>query len=400
MNAVHLLHARWLLADAHTLCESGGVLVADGRVQRVLQGAGAVRRALAAEPAHVTDLGVAVLTAGLVNAHAHLDLTALADQVPGDAGFGAWIARLLEVRAVTDDRDLTAGVRKGADRLLATGTTAVGDIDTARLSPHVLCEHPLGAVVYREALDAGDPARTRAVLEEVAQPLAVELREGLSPHAPFTVSPALFEGLGALARARALPVAIHWSETEAEVQWLEDGGGPLAPLLGSSPRRTGLDLIEAAGLLGPGTALIHGNHPRPEEPPRLAAAGVTLVHCPGTHRFFGRAPAPLDAYLDAGVSLALGTDSRASNADLDLRREMAWLREAHPGLDPARVWEMATHGGARALGLDSGRLAEGAPADLAAFAVTGGDHLAILEELTAGIPDVVTVWTSSMEFEA
>jgi cytosine/adenosine deaminase-related metal-dependent hydrolase len=117
------------------------------------------------------------------------------------------------------------------------------------------------------------------------------------------------------------------------------------------------------------------------------------VHCPGSHAFFGRAPFPLERYRRAGVALALGTDSLASNADLDLRREMALLRASHPGLAPARVWELATEGGARALGLARavGRLAPGAFADVAVFACAARTPRAALEELTAGLPEVQAV---------
>lgn len=370
----------------------------EGRVRAVLDGAGPVTRARR-DGARAVDLGEALLAPALIDAHAHLDLTALSGRVPPEGGFGAWVARLLQERSTTSEADLRAGVRRGADRLLATGTAWVGDIDTARVAPEVLAAHPLGAVCLREALDLGDPARRRAVLAELDVPLPSlpGRREGLSPHAPFTVGRELLGELGRRARDRRLPVAIHWSETEEEVRWLRDGTGPLAELLGESPRTSGLDLIEAAGLLGPDTVLVHGNHPLPGEPERLAAAGVTLVHCPGTHRFFGREPAPLAAYRRAGVALALGTDSRASNEDLDMRREMTLLRASHPSLAPLGVWRMATEGGARALGLDTGRVRVGARADVAAYEVRAESPEAALEELTAGVPAVRGVWIGGIE---
>jgi len=131
-----------------------------------------------------------------------------------------------------------------------------------------------------------------------------------------------------LVRRRRLAVAIHWSETAAERAWLEEGQGPLAAVLGTSPRTSGLDLLEAAGLLASSTALVHGNHPRRDEAARLAAHGVSLVHCPGTHAFFGREPFDFERALRAGVRIALGTDSLASNEELDLRREARLLRRA------------------------------------------------------------------------
>lgn len=399
---MQLLRARWLLADAQTLHEGGGVLVDGGRVQAVLAGPQEVLDARGPGVDWV-DLGDVALTPGLVNAHAHLDLTALAGRVPAEGGFGPWVARLLEARAATPEAELCSGVVRGAARLVATGTTAVGDVDATGLSGPLLAAHPLGALVYREVLDAGDPSRTPAALAAARSALESAGWGAVSPHAPFTVSPALWEGLGVLLSEAGARATVHWSETEAELDYLLRGEGPLASLLGPSPHRSGLELLEAAGLLGPRTSLVHGNHPAPGEPERLARAGVTLVHCPGTHAFFDRAPAPLEAYLAAGVSVALGTDSLASNSDLDMRAELAALREAHPGLPPQVAWRMATEGGARALGLSAGRLEAGARADLAAFEVHGATTDgpgALLEELTAGRPPVRGTWVAGAEVES
>ena len=103
----------------------------------------------------------------------------------------------------------------------------------------------------------------------------------------------------------------------------------------------GLDRIEAAGLLGRRTSLVHGNYPSSGELPRIARSGATVVHCPGSHAFFRREPFPLARYRRAGVPIALGTDSAASNGSLDMRREMALLRRAHAGLAPAEGGQRA-----------------------------------------------------------
>lgn len=375
------------------------MLVDGAQVAAVARGPAAVRRLAAQSGTEPIDLGEGLLAPGLVDAHAHLDLTALAGRVARDAGFGGWVAGLLEARAAAPPAELARGVARGAGRLTATGCVLVGDVDSTGAGESVLAGHPLRARLYREVLDAGDPERTPSALAAARQPYREcdGLEGGLSPHAPFSVSPALFGGLAELARA----FAIHWSESEAEVEWLARGTGPLAGLLGPSPRRAGLDLIADAGLLGPRTALVHGNHPARGEPERIARAGATLVHCPGTHRFFERPPFPLDRYRSAGVRLALGTDSLASNEDLDMRREMALVREAHPGLDPQEVWSMATVGGAHALGYGTrtGRLAPGLRADCALFLSDGADRRGHLETLTAGRPEIAGTWIGGERVE-
>jgi cytosine/adenosine deaminase-related metal-dependent hydrolase len=206
----------------------------------------------------------------------------------------------------------------------------------------------------------------------------------------------LFAAAAALARRRALPVAVHWSETEAEVAWLERGAGPLAALLGPSPRLRGLELIERAGLLRAPLALIHGNHPARGEPQRIARSGAVVVHCPGSHAWFERAPFPWRVYLDAGVRLALGTDSLASAESLDLGRELRLARAAAPWLEPRALFAMATEGGALALGQSGrlGTLAPGAHADVLAHQVRASNARAAFEQLTGAGAPLAAVWVA------
>jgi cytosine/adenosine deaminase-related metal-dependent hydrolase len=312
-----------------------------------------------------------------------------------------WVARLLELRDGRGRHGLERDTLRGAARCLATGTTLVGDVDTTGASERSLSRSALRLRVFREVLDAQDPHRTAAAIARAAAraPRAARLRLGLAPHAPYSVSPALLEGVGRLARRRHLPVSVHWSETAAEVEWLSAGSGPLTRLLGRSPGRSGLDLLESAGLLGERLVLVHGNLPARGEPGRIARSGATLVHCPGSHAWFGRPPFPLERYLRAGVRLALGTDSLASNEDLDLAREMALLRTAHPGLGPEPVWRMATEGGARAVGHagEAGILRAGALADVVSWRGCGLARREGLEALTHATAQPARVWIGGRE---
>jgi len=390
-----VLVARWMLPSPERLVEGGGLLVEGARVRAVLASRAAVRRALAGG-ARARELGEVLLTPGTVNAHAHLELGGLHGRLPRDEAFAAWIGELLAERAALGRADFERAVVRGADRLLATGTTAVGDVDSTGAAGLRLGAHPIRARVYREVLDARDPARSAAALRRVRRGLPPRRGrlEGLSPHAPYSVSPELFRRAAELARRRGLPCAVHWAETEEERRWLLAGDGPFARILRDPPRQSGLDAIEVAGLLGPGLALVHGNHPERGDYERIARAGSTLVHCPGTHTFFGREPFDVGRALRAGVSLALGTDSLASNEELDMRRETSLLRRSAPGLRPATVWGIATRGGARALGLEGqiGVLAPGALADVCAWVAAPASAEAACDRLTSGEPRLAAAW--------
>lgn len=396
-----LFIARWLVLDSTRVLEDAGLLVGGGRVLAVCPRAGRRPRA-----ARTVDLGDLVLAPGLVDAHAHLELGALAGaELPG-ADFVQWVRALVAARRALSLAELGRAARAGADELLRSGCTAVGDIDSSGAATEALIGHALRIVAYREWLDLGDPARRSPVRRTLRGRAPGRRRrrmlEGLSPHAPYTVGPELLADIARRARRSFAPLAVHWGETPEEAEWLEEGRGPLGGLFTRSPLRPGLDLLEAAGLLGPRTALIHGNDPRRDELARIAAAGAVVVHCPGSHAYFGREPFPLAAYRRAGVCLALGTDSLASNAGLDMRREMALARSAFPEVGPWDVWRWATEGGARALGLGGriGVLRPGAQADFAAFEIACTGVPELWERLTASIPPVGGVWIGGRRAEA
>jgi cytosine/adenosine deaminase-related metal-dependent hydrolase len=119
----------------------------------------------------------------------------------------------------------------------------------------------------------------------------------------------------------------------------------------------------------PRALAIHGNYLAADEIEFLAAHAdrLAVVYCPRTHAWFGHTPYPLAHMLSAGVRVALGTDSRASNPDLSLLEEMRFVARHHPQLDPARVLELGTLAGALALGRDGdiGTLEPGKLANLA-----------------------------------
>ncbi|MFN0242038.1 MAG: amidohydrolase family protein [Planctomycetota bacterium] len=386
------VRARWIALDARTWIENGAIVVRGGRVASFHRNA--------AELAHVAiartiDFGDALVAPGFVDAHAHLELSGLALATP--ASFADWIRALIAARGARAPDELGRDARAGADRLLATGTTVVGDIDATGAGATSLARHPLRRRVYREVLDGGDVARTAAVLESLERARTCRARDysGIAPHAPYTLSPALFDALGRLARARHAWTSIHWAETREETAWLARGEGPLAALLRESPRASGLALIERAGLLGSRTLLVHGNEPEPGDLARVARCRASLAHCPGTHAFFARAPFDFDAARGAGVRLVLGTDGRSSNADLDMRREMALVRRAAPELDPADVLAMATSESAAALGFEgrAGVLHAGAWADFTVHSAAGVvTSDAWLEALTLAETAVSEVW--------
>jgi aminodeoxyfutalosine deaminase len=205
-------------------------------------------------------------------------------------------------------------------------------------------------------------------------------RAGLSPHAPYSTHEVLYVSAIAEAAARALPLATHLAETTDELEFLDKGSGSFLSFLKElgvwRPERWTMQLADyLAELAVPGTPFLiaHGNYLPPDLP--IAPHG-TVVYCPRTHAAFGHAPFPLRQFLDCGVRVALGTDSLASNPDLDLLAEMRFVHGRFTDLPGDQLLRMGTLSGAEALGwsADTGSITAGKSADLAVVQLQGGDE--------------------------
>jgi cytosine/adenosine deaminase-related metal-dependent hydrolase len=225
------------------------------------------------------------------------------------------------------------------------------------------------AVAVADRLDAR-LARARAA----AGPL-VEL--AISPHAPYTVAPAVFREVVARARARGLRVVTHIAESQHELDALVRGEGLLADRtrrawVAPSGRHPVVELAEL-GVLGPETVIAHAVLVDDSEIAILAETGASVAHCPRSNALLGCGIAPLAALRRAGVPVGIGTDGPSSALDLDCFAELRaaiLLQRASTG-DPAALGtadalRLATLGGAEALGLADqiGSLEPGKRADL------------------------------------
>jgi 5-methylthioadenosine/S-adenosylhomocysteine deaminase len=209
------------------------------------------------------------------------------------------------------------------------------------------------------------------------------VRLGVSPHAPYTCTTEVYAALMGL----GVPVATHLNESQDELDWLLRGEGPwqeFARMLVPPDGRSGIRRLAEAGLLRDDVVAGHCVKVDDEEIGLLARHGVAVAHCPRSNALLGCGLAPLADLRAAGLRVGVGTDGVSSVPSHDFFEELrlviatARARSEDAGaLSAAEALELATLGGAAAMGLDAevGSLVPGKRADVAVVSLSGSPYL-------------------------
>jgi cytosine/adenosine deaminase-related metal-dependent hydrolase len=319
-----------------------------------------------------------VVLPGLVNAHTHLELSALQGHVPGGAGFVSWVEHLIGARIEAPPEEDAGAISRAVDELEAHGTTGIGEVTNSLAAVTALAHRGFVGCVFHEVFGVDRASVDRRIAE---LPRTLEDRVGAWPSADLTYSPtphtlytthrSAVERLLREARERGARTSIHLAEHAAERRYLERGDGPVAnwyasrlklsPLAMEWPGKASIDLADEVGALDPSVLCVHLTDARGDELRRVAERGSPVVFCPRSNLFIETRLPPLLAARAAGIMPALGTDSLASNASLDVLAEARALADRFPSVPAADLLTMATWAGALALGRrDIGRIARGA----------------------------------------
>lgn len=376
-----IVTADWVVPIADQPIREGAVLVRGSHIEDV----GAAKDLIGSNPRQqVRAFEGCSIFPGLVNAHTHLALTCLKGVVPPQP-FPEWIRQIPKAyRALTSD-DIAASTTYGAVLSLAAGVTVVGDITHGPEGIAIAADTGLGGAFYWEVLGAtrAELPQRLAEIEFPADPAVScrgRLRCGLSPHSVYASGPDLIRTTYAITRAQGTGFAIHAAESDAEVELVHSGSGPLAGLaarLADGFETPGVGVVRYLAQLGvlDDAVLVHGAKIIPAEIPVVARRARGLVLCPRSNAYLGNGEPAARRLHRAGMRLALGTDSLASNSDLDLLEEARALHAIEPSFAPEELLRMMTLSGAHVLGLQDefGSLEPGKQADLIVHRLPGAD---------------------------
>ncbi len=353
----------------------GAVAVQGGRVIATGE-ADAMRQRYGNDAATLVDRPGDLLLPGLVNAHAHLDLTALGPR-PYGGDFIEWVTTLrghlpdAGARTPPGDAWSAASAARGAAMSLEADVQAIGDIARSEVSAAARRDTGLAGTTYREHFGLGPPwdadALDAIASSPIPDPRSLIPPQGLQPHAPYSAGPALYHAAARSGR----PVSTHLAETPEELRFVRDGDGPFRNLLqrlgkwdptfarhyghGQTPVQWMAPYLRETPWL-----LAHCNYLTDDDIALLAATDATVAYCPVASDYFGHGSASgghrYRELIDAGVNVALGTDSILcqppdKEQPLGIVPQMRHLFR-RDRTDPQLLLNMATAHGRRALHLD------------------------------------------------
>jgi 5-methylthioadenosine/S-adenosylhomocysteine deaminase len=381
------LRAAWTLPISSPPIENGEIVVEEGRIVEV--------RPIPVHGAAVMDardFGEAILMPGLVNVHTHLDYTVLRGLIE-DREFFSWIRELVSCTQLLEEEDYIASASLGAAEAVAAGVTTIGDCTPSGAAMIAAKRAGLRGIVYQEVFGIDEQQSIGQIMADLDyrvqaltwQAAGSNLKVGVSPHAPYTVRPELFQAVAAYALNKRLPICIHAAESLAESQLIREGVGPFAQMFHhrgiqwQAPGRSPIAYLHALGMLSERTLLVHGVQLCASDRELIEKTGTAWAHCPKSNAKLGNGVASLgllqQCYSQSVARIGLGSDSVASNNGMDLFEEMRFAilmqrgrRRSIEAPTASEIVEMATLGGARALGLEGkiGSLEAGKEADIIA----------------------------------
>jgi len=369
------------------IIEDGAIIVQDGVI--IALGAYAdLQRDFGT--AVIYDLGDVILMPGLINAHCHLDYTMMKNQLQPGSAFTAWIQSLNKIKFSLQEEEVIAAIVRGWEELYQWGCTTAANIISFSQLLEKLPSSPLRLWHLIEVMDIRGPQQGKEGLQlaesffkkNQKSESDKKMKFGISPHAPQTTSQGLYRSAAQLAQECHALFCTHLAESEEEFEMFTQGSGALFDFLKNFGRdmsdcvfQTPVQGLLSNNLLPRGALLVHMNCLTKKDRELLVrySNDFFIVHCPKTHRFFDRSPFDWKFFYDHGYRLSLGTDSLASNDELNLFSEMQLFAKTAPDLVPEEILKMVTLHPAEALGM-KGRLGElsiGAFADMITIPFSG-----------------------------
>jgi len=376
-NSELLLRAKWVCPVVASPIENGAVLVSGGRIEEVGK-----FPELKIKARNFLDLGEVVLIPGLINSHAHVELSFLKQFKSelfsaGKRGFTSWVRTLVELKdkfflQKNSENEFLSSAFDTLKKFFNQGVIALGDIANSLTILKAYEKVREAGIRFKGFLfweQIGFGSQVSKKLKSAVEEKNRALKLSLSCHAPHTVLPEVIKGVKEICKDFGLPFSIHCAESLEELEFLKTGEGSWKEFLLSRgidlsrftpPGIGSVEYLSNLGVLDGNTLLVHCTFASNQDFEFIKRASAWVCVCPTSNLLLsGRLP-DVEGMLKAGIPLLIGTDSVASSKSLDLWTELKVLLENCPRVSPLELFKTATLNAGRFFRLPLGYIGKGA----------------------------------------
>jgi aminodeoxyfutalosine deaminase len=317
---------------------------------------------------HSVEFYDGILVPGFVNAHCHLELSHLKEVIPSEKGFGNFIGEIFHRREAPEEVVLTAAANADKEMFLL-GVSGAGDISNNTLTARVKKESRINYLTFIEVLGFHPDRAAKAINTGLSVKTVYDqlhLRSTIVPHAPYSVSHALFQKIYDLNRSESAVLSMHNEESRAENRFFRKGDGAIKDHIEknlktdtSFRKPTGKNSLESVLCMldkEKPLLLVHNTFTSLQDLRHLGKCrspeNTWLVICANSNLYIEKHLPPVDLFRKEGMQICLGTDSLASNHSLSPLSEMITLQQHFPDVSLQEMLTWACLNGAKALGME------------------------------------------------
>jgi cytosine/adenosine deaminase-related metal-dependent hydrolase len=309
-----------------------------------------------------------ILIPGLINTHCHLELSHMKGKIPTGTGLLTFIGNVVRQRGASEE-EIQDRIAEGDRYMQEHGIVAVGDISNKSDTFRVKQQSPIRYYTFVENFDFMQEDRTQATFDmykEVYDTLeeSETVRKSMSPHAPYSMTPQLFELVNSLNVGKQRTISIHNQETPPENELFLTGGGAFNDFYTSFGmslehfKPNGQTAIHyALQYLDPAQKVLFVHNTLTTTEDILAAKSKLpecyWATCPNANLYIENLLPDYRQFLEADACVTIGTDSLTSNWQLCILEEMKTILRYQSYLDFETVLQWATLNGAKALSWDN-----------------------------------------------
>jgi cytosine/adenosine deaminase-related metal-dependent hydrolase len=350
--------AEWILPVTTKPIKNGAVVIKNGKIFDF----GKSQEIKSKYNAELVSFKNSIIIPGLVNTHSHIELSALKGKIDRQTNFVEWLKSVVIKRQELLEEEITSCIKKAIEEISLSGTIAIGDVTNYGLSLNYLLEKKLWGTGFIEVIgfknDIADEIFENVKKLKDKFNKNDKLNIVITPHATYSVSEKLFQKINKL---KQKVKSVHLSESIEEIEFLKSGGGRIFDFLkwrGAYdekwilPKKSPVKYLNGINFLDKNTIAVHCTNIDDEDIEVLKNNEVNICTCPGSNEKLGVGTAPVEKFLRAGINVAIGTDSLASNDDLNLFNEMKFFKKTHPAINDEIILKIATINGAKALKLN------------------------------------------------